>query len=47
MCLIFFNIWQMKLKEGHFSSGTVINFWDESYQKINFKSYLNSVLLCK
>ena len=37
----------MKLNEGHFSSGTVIIHLDKPYQKINFKSHLNSVLLCK
>ena len=38
----------MKLNEGHFSSETaVINFLDKSYQKINFKSRLNSALLCR
>ena len=36
----------MKLNEGDFSSGTaIIHFLDKLYQKINFKSHLNSVLL--
>ena len=38
----------MKLNEERFSSGTVIiHFLDKLYQEINFKSHLNSVLLCK
>ena len=38
----------MKLNEVHFSLGTVITpFLDKPYQEINFKSHLNSVLLCK
>ena len=38
----------MKLNEGHFWSETVINhFLDKHYQEINFKSHLNSVILCK
>ena len=37
----------MKLNKGHFSSETVItHFLDKPYQEINFKSHLNSVLLC-
>ena len=35
----------MKLNEVNFSSGTVItHFLDKSYQEINFKSHLKSVL---
>ena len=38
----------MNLKKRHFSLGTaIINFLDKPYQEINFKSHLNSVLLCK
>ena len=38
----------MKLNEGDVSSGTVIiHFLDKLYQEINFKSQLDSVLLCK
>ena len=38
----------MNLKKGHFSLGTaIINFLDKPYQEINFKSHLNSLLLCK
>ena len=38
----------MKLNEGDFSFGTVINhFSDKSYQEINFKSHLKRVPLCK
>ena len=38
----------MKLNEGHFSSRTVIiHILNKPYQEINFKSHLNSVLLCK
>ena len=38
----------MKLNERHFSFGTVItHFLDKRYQKINFKSHLSSVLICK
>ena len=43
-----YDIYGMQLNEGHFSSGTVIiHFLDKPYQGINFKSHLNSVLLCK
>ena len=38
----------MKLSEANYSSGTVIiQFLDEPYHEINFKSHLHSVLLCK
>ena len=38
----------MKLNEVHFSSITVVTqFLDKRYQEINFKSHLDSVLLCK
>ena len=38
----------MKLNEGDFASGTaIIHFLDKPYQKMNFKSHLSSVLLCK
>ena len=38
----------MKLNEGQFPSGTVIiHVLDKPYQEINFKSYLNRVLVCK
>ena len=48
MCAISFNVYVMKLNEGHFSSGTVIiYFWDKPYQEINFKNHSNYVLLCK
>ena len=34
--------------KGNFSFGMVfIHFWHKPYQEINFKSHLNSVLLCK
>ena len=47
MCLTSFNIYGMKLNEGHFSSVTVIiQVLDKLYQEINLKSHLNSVLLC-
>ena len=47
-CPISFNINGMKLNEGDFSSGTaIIHFLDKLRQKINFKSHLNSVILCK
>ena len=33
---------------GLFSSETVtIHFWDKPYQRINFKSHSNTVILCK
>ena len=48
MCPISFNIYGMKLNEVHFSSITVVTqFLDKRYQEINFKSHLDSVLLCK
>ena len=48
MCPIFFNIYGMKLNEKRFSFETVIiYFWDKTYPEINFKSHLDSVLLCK
>ena len=48
MCPIFFNVYGMKLNEGHFSSETVItDFLDNPYQKLNFKSHLYSAQLCK
>ena len=38
----------MKLNEVHFSSITVFTqFLDKGYQEINFKSHLDSVLLCQ
>ena len=38
----------MKLKEAHFSSGTVITqFLDKAYQEIHFKGHSNSVPLWK
>ena len=38
----------MKLNEVHFSSITVVTqFLDKRYQETNFKSHLDSVLLCK
>ena len=38
----------MKWNEGHFSSrAAIIHFLDKFHQEINFKSHLNSVLLCK
>ena len=38
----------MKVNEVHFSLGTVItHFLDKPDQEINFKSHLNSVLLCE
>ena len=38
----------MKLNEEHFSSRTVVlHFLDKPYQEIDFKSHLNSALLCK
>ena len=47
-CPISFNIYGKKINKRNFSSGTVIiHFLDKPYQEINFKSYLNSVLLCK
>ena len=40
--------YRKKLNEVHFFSGTVFtHFLDKLYHKINFKSHLNSVLLCK
>ena len=48
MCPISVTIYEMKLNEGHFSLGAVmIHICDKSYQEKNFKSHLNSVLLCK
>ena len=48
MCQIFFNTFGMKLNEVHFSLERVtIHFLDKPYQEINFKSHLNSALLCK
>ena len=48
MCPISFNISGMKLNEEHFSSRTVVlHFLDKPYQEIDFKSHLNSALLCK
>ena len=48
MCPTLYNIYGMKLNEGHFPLGTVtINFWDKPYQEVNFKSHLNSVVLSK
>ena len=48
MCPIYFNIYGMKLNEGYFSPRTVIiHFLDKIYREINFKSQLNSVLVCK
>ena len=45
---ISFNNYGMKLNEGHLSSGTVIiHFLEKPYQEINFKSHLNSAVLCK
>ena len=47
MCPISFNIYGQKLNEGHLSFRTaIIHFWDKPYQEINFKSHLNSVLIC-
>ena len=44
---ISFNIYRMKLNEAHLSFGTVIiHFSHKPYQEINFKSHLNSLLLC-
>ena len=41
-------IYGMKLKEAHFSSGTVITqFLDKAYQEIHFKGHSNSVPLWK
>ena len=38
----------MKLNEVYFSLGTaIIHFLDKPYQEIDFKSHLNSALLCK
>ena len=48
MCSVSFSIYGIKLIEGHFSSGTVIiHVLDKTYQEINFKSHLNSELVCK
>ena len=48
MCLIFFKVYRIKLNEVYFSSEIVItHFLDKPCQEINFKSHLNSVLLCK
>ena len=45
---ISFNNYGMKLNEEHLSSGTVfIHFLEKPYQEINFKSHLNSAVLCK
>ena len=41
-------IYGKELNERNFSFETVIShFWDKPYQKINFKSHLNSVAFCK
>ena len=38
----------MKLNEVHFSLGTVITYFlDKTYQEINVKSQINSILPCK
>ena len=43
-CPIYFDIYGMKLNEGHFWSGNaIIHFWDKPYQEINFKTHLSSV----
>ena len=48
MCPIPFNIYRLELNKGSFSSRTATtHFLDKPYQKINFKSYLTSVILCK
>ena len=48
MCPIFFNIYGMKLNEGHFClEPVIIHFCDKPCQEINFKSHLNSELLSK
>ena len=48
MCPIPFNIYRLELNKGSFSSRTAItHFLDKPYQKINFKSYLTSVILGK
>ena len=45
---ISFDIYGMKLNEVNFSSVSVItHFLDTPYQEINFKSHLNTLLLCK
>ena len=47
MCPISFNIYETKLNEVHFFSGTVIiHFLDKSYEQRNFKSRFINVLLC-
>ena len=48
MCPISFNIYGIKINDGHFSTGTVvIQNYDNPYQQTNFKSHYNTVILCK
>ena len=48
MCPISLNIQRIKLTDKHFPlEQRVIHLLDKTYQEINFKSYSNTIILCK